>query len=112
MRTETERIATLHRRAGQLRQKRARRSAATWGGVSSLLLLQLLVLSVHINALPRAAPDSFVGTSMLDESAGAYVLVGVLSFTLGVVLTAGIRWYLARRKSKEDSEKRHEDENP
>ena len=107
MRTAEDRITQLHKRAGQLRRvQKARRSTAAWGGMSTLLLLQLMLLT-QSGTRSRKITEyvGFNGASLLDESTGGDVLVGVLAFAAGVALTAGIRWYRAKRESDRNKEK-------
>jgi len=45
------------------------------------------LVCICMGAIGTFAGAGFTGASLLDESAGGYVLVGVVSFILAVVLT-------------------------
>ena len=107
MRTAEERLELLHSRACALKRERE----AVWmrgiGGTSCLLTVCLLAL---LSTVSRGGHDvrgsGYVGTSLLSESAGAYVLVAVIAFAAGVVITAAlIRYREKERRDKATEEK-------
>ena len=109
MRTGEERIAQLHLRAEGLRRQREKRQLAVLGGVSSFLMALLVFAVVRAGGNLRGTEaGSLTASSMLEEGAGAYVLVAVAAFLLGVVITALIRWY----RSRDGSRSRPEGEGP
>ncbi len=90
MRTQTERLARMHRRAKELRRRRDRSLLRVWGGVSGALLICLLALAAVFPTGHGLAGDGSAASSLLADSAGGYVLIGVLAFMLGVVITVVI----------------------
>ena len=103
MRTPEERVLALHARMDALLRARERRKTSFLGAGSALLTLCLL------GALPAQAECNAGGTAglysgavMLFENAGGYVLVAVLAFMAGVVITVA----LLRRRFKEQNDKR------
>lgn len=94
MRTDEERIALLHQRAQKLKDQKMLR---IWGSVSVCLFACLLTAIVQIDIPFQSITNSgFVGSSLLGESAGGYVLVAVMSFVAAVCITV---YCLRRRKS-------------
>ncbi len=85
MRSDEERIRLLHQRAGKLRDQRMMR---IFGAASAGLLTALTVLIVLIDVpLQAISGEGFSASSLLGESAGGYVLVAVISFTVAVAVT-------------------------
>ena len=111
MRSDEERIAELHKKAGRLRAERARRrfrAAAAASGAVCAALLAALVLSVSASgpAVPPAALQES-GMASIFTSGGALgcVVVAVGAFVLGVLFTL-----LCARLKKRMGEKEPEDD--
>jgi uncharacterized membrane protein len=95
MRTSEERIATLHNKARQLSNERAMK---TYGCISVLLFALLLHVFSQVSvSFQTIQTNSFTGTSLFGENAGAYVLVAVVSFILAVCITV---YSMKRRTDK------------
>ncbi len=89
MKTIEERRMLLHERAKQLERHRARSSVCRSAAAAVCLFISLLTAVRHysgFNGLVNS--DGFYGSSLLDESAGGYVLTAVISFIVAVVITA------------------------
>lgn len=99
MHDTAERIRLVKQRAGRLRQKRERRSL---GALFVLCLILSLALVQTFASATRgrrgASVQEMMGASLMFEDAGAYVLVGILSFTAAVVITV----LCLRHKHKEE----------
>lgn len=83
-----ERIRLVKQRAGELRQKREKRSLRALAALC--LILSLVLVQVFVSVIKNQRGVSVQGTfgaTLLFEDAGAYVLVGVLSFTAAVIIT-------------------------
>ena len=106
MRTERERLARMHRRARELQWQKDRSLLRVWGGVSLGLFLCLLGLAGAFSAGHGLPGSVLSGSSLLSESAGGYVLIGVLAFMLGVVVTV----ILLRRRMRADARTDNENE--
>ncbi len=97
--TSEERIIRLHERAVQLQQKRNRTIMTALGGISACLSVFLLLLVTQAERVSHeVAGSQFTGSSMLSESAGGYVLVAVIAFAAGVLITTILRWYRDRKR--------------
>lgn len=105
MHDTAERIRLIRQRADELRQKKDKRS-------QRLLLIFCLALSLALvqafASVTRGRRGSSVqemlGATLMFEDAGAYVLVGLLSFTVAVVITI---LCLRHRNKKEVSQTDH-----
>ena len=92
MRTSEERIAALHERANKLKREREKRQSIGWGSLSFVLLVTLIVMNLHMDKLSHTFIDEqFAGTSLISDSRGEIVLVAVIAFMAGVVITTLIR---------------------
>ena len=74
-----------------------------WGSISAFLSVLLLMMVWQAGSMSCPVTSSaYVGSSMLGENAGAYVLVAVAAFIVGVVITVILRKYRNRdHKPKE-----------
>ncbi|MBR3227219.1 MAG: hypothetical protein IKF68_01610 [Erysipelotrichaceae bacterium] len=92
MRTDKERISALHERVLRLQD---RKRINTWGTLSAGLFALLTAFIVMVDVPFQAIGSSDLsGSSLLEESAGGYVLVAVLSFAAAVCITV----YCIRKK--------------
>ncbi len=97
MKTETERIEELHKRARKLRREQDKRGLMLSGGASALLTVLLIAVMLRTDRVYQSITGSgFAGASLLSESAGGYVLAAVIAFFVGVILTVVI--YKSRKK--------------
>lgn len=83
-----ERIRLVKQRAEELRQKREKRSLRALKALC--LLLSLVLVQAYASVIRDQRGASVQGTfgaTLLFEDAGAYVLVGVVSFTAAVIIT-------------------------
>ena len=97
MKTIEERRIQLHERAKQLEQHRARSALVGYASAAVCLLISLVTAVGYYSGFNRALSiDGFYGSSLLDESAGGYVLTAVISFVAAVIITV----ILIRRKDK------------
>ena len=107
MRTQEERIAMLHKRAGELERQQDRSRAVCWGSISSclsVLLISCVVMAERV--LHDSAGTQMSGASLLDESAGGYVLAAVIAFFTGVIITAVIFRYRRKEQTRKPGERR------
>ena len=98
MRSNTERVAAVERRARELRRLRARRLsriAAACGTCASLVIIIALSL-----AMPRLGAGG---------SAAGYVVIGAIAFTLGVCVT--VLCFKLRAGAGRDAEDRDDRDN-
>ena len=103
MRTPEERVLAVRARMDALRRARERRKTGILGMGSALLALCLLLVIGAAGAVhPGGTAGLYSGAIMLFENAGGYVLVAVLAFMSGGVITAA----LLRRQFKRQDDKR------
>ena len=92
----------MHQRAAQLQRKRDQRFLFASGGVSTALFAVLLGMMFYLQGSSgRYMAGVFTAASLLSDSAGGYVLVAVLCFFSGVLVTIFLRRYQAKRSSKD-----------
>ena len=107
-------IRRVHQRAAELQREREKRSLQLSGGISALLCIVLFAAAgqLDLHAVVSLS-GSFAGSSLLSESAGGYVLVGVAAFMSGVILTVIIRKYLvSKEKTAGTGDARTEEQRP
>lgn len=101
MRDNRQVTREVERRIGELRTRRAKRKSRLYAATAIASCLALVVgLSLFLPGIvPESVPESselYRGTLLADSSTGGYVLVGVLAFVLGVVVTL----LIIRRREK------------
>ena len=97
MRTSEERLKLLHERADEMQRQRDALRLKLTGGASGVLAVCLISLLAVFGKSGHGITESgYAGTSLLSESAGGYVLVAVIAFAVGVVLTV----MLTRHKNR------------
>ena len=103
MKTADERITMLHKRAAELERQKRKIQMAVWGSVSACLSCFLFIMVWQAGSMSCPVTSSpYMGSSMLGENVGAYVLVAVAAFIVGVVITVILRKYRNRdHKPKE-----------
>ena len=102
MRSSEERIRLMHERAAGLQRKKDRGGLITAGGISTVLFATLLILTLYLQGLTGYVGDQFTASSLLSNSAGGYVLVGVIFFMLGVLISVALIRYQRRKHRLND----------
>ncbi|MBR2547003.1 MAG: hypothetical protein IKF07_02280 [Eubacterium sp.] len=98
MKTDSERLIRLHRRAAELKDQRERRGIALSGGVSLVFAVLLIAALTKTDRFYQSVTGSgFTGSSLLSDSTGGYILAAVIAFFVGVILTAVIYKIRKRR---------------
>ena len=106
MRTDRERIALLHKRAGELQKRIDRMYTRLWGIASAALFVCLTWMTVTLSGGGHAMTDgTAAGSSLLSDNAGGYVLAAVLAFMFGVLITAFLIRRGERRRKNAENEK-------
>ncbi len=99
MRNAEERIDRLHTIVKELERQRDGRRLAGLGGLTTAFAILLIAAIAGVDGLWNGvAEGSLTGTSLLSENGGGYVLVAVIAFFVGVVLTAAL--IRLRRKAR------------
>ena len=101
MRTAEERIALLHRRARTIKRKRIAGQLIGCGSAAVCVFAFLMGALARTGVrLSGTMSGDYTASSMLSENAGAYVLVAVAAFMVGVAVTVAlIRWQERRKMS-------------
>jgi len=91
MREIEEQMQEIGRRAGQIRRKRARRRlVAAQAGVMAFCLFAIVGASYGMSKLSvhdvMAVSDGY-GSAIAFRSSAPYILIGVLAFVLGILVT-------------------------
>ena len=87
----------LERKAAYQAQKQFRHLAIAGAGLGMLLVAALIVApGIRDYSVQTQAADSTLGATILGPEAGGYVIVALLAFALGIVVSAMIR----KRKEK------------
>lgn len=102
----TERVRRVKQTALRLIQKRERTALRRLGTLCTVLALGLTGALAHfIGGAPGAAAvQGAYGATLLADSAGGYVLVGVASFTAAAVLTVVCMRLHEREKREKNNE--------
>ncbi len=104
--TTEEAMAEIMRRSDEITDRRNRRAKRALSGTAGTLLgLIILVISI-LPGGEKASVRSLYGSFLLSPEAGGYVLVGVLAFALGIVIT--LLCLKLRRQKTEENEKEDE----
>ncbi|MBR4513374.1 MAG: hypothetical protein IKO61_00600 [Lachnospiraceae bacterium] len=117
MRTQEERIMLMHSRAKEIRIEHDRAVRRVLGVVSIMLFVCLVGLTTVLSGVGHGIADTYAaGASMLADSVGGYVLVAVIAFVLGVLVTVIIKDYVWKKADKSNAgevlgEKKEEEQN-
>ena len=97
--TSEERVASLHERMDTMRRIRERRITRVIGtaGILAAVCLILLIINGGTAHMGGTA-DMYSGAIMLFEGVGGYILLAILAFMAGVVITV----ILMKRKGKQE----------
>jgi len=91
MRTAEEQLRRMHMRAAEIKRQEDRSRLRALGSLSGVLLVCLVVVMQQLQSLHHEIlTGQSTGSSLLDESAGGYVLAAVIAFLAGVIITAVI----------------------
>ena len=103
MRTPEERIRALHARMEELNRARERRKTG-FLGAGGVLLALCLILMISASGMHHLGGTAtmYGGATLLYENAGGYVLVAVLAFMAGAIITA----MLLKKHYKNQNDKR------
>ena len=92
MRTDEERVASLHARMKTRRRMRERRKTGALGAACVVLTLCLFLVIWNGGMLHSGGTAAmYSGALMLFENAGAYILLAIAAFMAGVIVTVVIR---------------------
>jgi len=100
--TNEDRIRVLHTRVAAMRRARERRKTGAIGAASAALTMCLLFIILGDREIsPGGMAGLYCGSSMLFEGAGPYVLIAIIAFMAGVVITV----LLKRQQGRHDQNK-------
>ena len=99
MKSNEERIRLMHIRAGEIKRKKDGLALFVSGSICSALFVALLFVALGFYGQSSAYPgETFTGSSLLANNIGGYVLVAVVAFMLGAVITVMVK----RQKNKKN----------
>jgi hypothetical protein len=104
MNSSETRIRLVHERANEMQRELDRKKMYQSAVTSCALCIGLLVALGQFDLRSVMYSGSLLtGSSLLSESVGGYVLVGIIAFMLGVIITVIIKKHLdqTRRRSEE-----------
>ena len=98
MKSSEERINLVHMRVREIKRTRDKRIKVSSGCLCVMLLSSLVTMIGTFTTRYSASdnPALYTGASLLDSSAGGYVLTAVVAFMVGVVITVSIKKYIER----------------
>ena len=102
MRSSEERIRLMHQRAAGIQRDKDRGRLITAGGISTALFVVLLSLTIYLQGLTGYLGGQFTASSLLSDSAGGYVLVAVIFFMLGVLISVTLIRYRRKKHQPND----------
>ena len=99
MRSTEDRLTRMHERAAAIKRQEDRSRLRILGSLSAGLMVCLVVCIQQLQSMHHGIlSGQSTGSSLLDDSAGGYVLAAVIAFIAGVAITAAI--YKYRNKVK------------
>ena len=107
MRTDEERIAAMHRRAAQLKEKNNKRQTYLAGALSAAASLALIMIfALRIYGIRGGLATGYTGTGMsgsILSSGGAtgYAVIAIAAFFLGSCITV----FCFKLRNRKDSNK-------
>lgn len=103
MRSTEERITRMHSRAAEIKRKADKQRAGIMGVISGALMVCLVFAIQQLSHLhPGIVSGQGTGSSMLSDSTGGYVLIAVIAFVAGTVVTALV--YKYKKGTRSDNE--------
>ncbi|MCR4690277.1 MAG: hypothetical protein K5739_02905 [Lachnospiraceae bacterium] len=96
-----EALSEVLKRSRKVRERRAAKAKAALSSTAVLLFTSLVWLIGALPMRPEKLDDSVYGSFMLSQDAGGLVLVAVLAFSLGMLLTILILHWRNSRNNEE-----------
>ena len=88
MKTAEQRVAAMHKRTEELSRRREKDILFLTAVCSCILLAVLVPVTAALGGLTAGGSgDGFTAASLLDESAGGYILAALGAFMAGVIIT-------------------------
>ena len=88
MRSTQDRLLMMHSRAEEMRRQREQAQMRVMGVISGALMVCLIAVMHQVTNVHQAfMTGEGTGSSLLSESAGGYVLVAVIAFFAGSIIT-------------------------
>ena len=84
----------------QQKKKRKRTSAALFSGIGALSVMLVFALSAVIDPTVPNQGESSYGSFLLSQEAGGYLIVALIGFVLGILLTFTILYRNGRLKRR------------
>lgn len=85
----------------QQKKKRKRTSTALFSGVGALSVMLVVALSAVIDPTVPDQGESSYGSFLLSQEAGGYLIVALIGFVLGILLTVAVLYKNGRLRSRD-----------
>ena len=105
MKSIEEQMITIKRRRTYYTIKKQVRTLSATAVVLALLLIGALVYAPGVMGTTNAGGATVYGSTILGPDAGGYVIVAILAFILGIVVTGTIQKAKKMKEYSPDSEK-------
>ena len=103
MRTTEEIIRAVHTRTEALQKRREKTHLILTGGAGTVLAGLLVLMISSLGGLQHEVrPTQFAGASLLEDSAGGYVLAAVVAFMAGVLVMVIRQSRLKKTREEKD----------
>ncbi len=107
MHNTSARVVLVQERVRQLRRRREKRAIGTLTTAGAAVAAAVICTLGAVMSGAPAAETGLYGSMLLYGDAGGYVLVGVVSFTVAVVITAlCMKYRYKREKQGQEEEKK------
>lgn len=101
-----DRLERLHARAAELKREQDKRRLRILGSMSTAMMVCLVVAIHKVQAWHHGLlAGQNTGSSLLDDSVGGYVLIAVIAFIIGVIITSVIIRHRYRGQKVEEERK-------
>ena len=110
MRTSEERVQELHRRMNAMKEAKSRRRVRfVCAAACAACLTMTVMLALIIARLPYQAPNDITGSAaasiFVDHASLGYVVVALLAFCLGILVTIFCFRMKKHMKEKQDDDR-------
>lgn len=111
VRSIEEQKAEIGRLRSYYIERRHMRNLSVMAALMSVALIVLVIIAPTVTGNVEVSGTHFFGSTILVPEAGGYVLVGVIAFALGVVITAILQKYRRLKELEQNRKVDKPDEN-
>ncbi len=96
--TTDEAFKEITKRGAEIKRKRDQKIRGVLSAASLLCVIALVMSASYFSASQVSGEQTVYGSFVLSAETGGYVLVAVLGFVLGVIVTCVIRHFKTKAK--------------